>query len=242
MNTQAFPNAGLYVMRSDDRYFLACCGEVGTAGLGNHKHNDLLSFELYAGDKAFIVDPGSYVYTRYPEWRNRFRSTRYHNTVVIDAQEQNRFQDTRLFAMAADSTVIVHAWSSTPEMDWLDVEHTGYGRLTTPVQHRRIFRFDKRPGTWEITDLLTGAGDHTADWYLHFDHHIALEPISEGMFRTCCAGTNLVVIMSADIPLTFNVEDGWVSRRYGCKLAAKVLHIRGMFNAACRTVLSMHTV
>ncbi len=242
VSSQAFPDAGLYVMRAADHYLLACCGQVGTAGLGNHKHNDLLSFELYAGDKAFIVDPGSYVYTRDPEWRNRFRSTPSHNTVVVDAQEQNRFQDSRLFEMAEDSTVIAHAWSPTPEMDRLDVEHTGYGRLTPPVQHRRVFRFDKRRGTWEITDVLTGAGDHTADWYLHFDHGIPLEPAGEGIFRTCCAGTNLVMAMSSDISLTFSIEDGWVSRRYGCKLSAKILHIRGIFNTACRTVLSMHTV
>lgn len=242
LGTQAFPDAGLYVMRSDDRYLLACCGQVGTAGLGNHKHNDLLSFELYAGDKAFIVDPGSYVYTRHPEWRNRFRSTPFHNTVVIDAQEQNRFQDTRLFEMAEDATIIVHGWSHMPEMDWLDVEHTGYSRLTPPLQHRRFFRFDKRLGTWDITDMLTGAGNHSADWYLHFDHGIALEAIREGVFRTCCSGTNLVLAMSADIPLVFSIEDGWVSPRYGDKLPAKVLRICGTFNTACRTVLSMHTV
>jgi hypothetical protein len=243
VDTQVFPDAGLYVMRSGNRYLLACCGQVGgTADLGNHKHNDLLSFELYAGDKAFIVDPGSYVYRRHYEWRNHFRSTHSHNTVVIDAQEQNRFQDTHLFAMAADAKVMVHAWSSTPEMDCLDVEHTGYSRLEPPVQHRRIFQFDKGSGTWDITDILIGAGDHTVDWYLHFDHRIALAPVSEGIFHTCCAGTNLAIAMSADIPLVFKVEDGWVSRQYGCKLTAKILRIHGMFNTSCRAVLRMHTI
>jgi hypothetical protein len=75
VGSKAFPDAGFYVMGQGDRYFLACCGEVGTDRLGNHKHNDLLSFELFAGDKAFIVDPGTYVYTRDANWRNVFRST-----------------------------------------------------------------------------------------------------------------------------------------------------------------------
>ena len=97
LQSREFRESGLYVMRSADKYFLACCGMVSTAGIGSHKHNDLLSFELYAGDKAFIVDPGSYIYTRYPEWRNAFRSTGYHNTVVIDGQEQNRFEPKHLF-------------------------------------------------------------------------------------------------------------------------------------------------
>ncbi len=61
--TVRFPQGGFYVMRKATSYLLASCGTVGTGGQGNHKHNDLLSFELCAGDKAFIVDPGTYCYT-----------------------------------------------------------------------------------------------------------------------------------------------------------------------------------
>jgi hypothetical protein len=228
-------------MRAGDRYLLACCGGVGTGGLGNHKHNDLLSFELYAGDKAFIVDPGAYVYTRDPEWRNLFRSTSYHNTVMIDEEEQNRFKANQLFSMAADSRLHVRGWSMAPERDRLDVEHTGYTRLIEPVQHRRIFRFEKLTSTWEITDILAGDGNHSASWSLHFDHGIGLESIGEGMFRTCSEGTNIVIRAHARIPLVFSIVDGWVSRRYGHKLPAKILHISGTFNAACRLVLIIQT-
>jgi len=241
LRSKAFRDSGLYLMRAGNKYLLACCGEVGTAGIGNHKHNDLLSFELYAGDKAFIVDPGAYVYTRDPGWRNLFRSTRYHNTVVIDAQEQNRFEADNLFEMAADSSVVVHDWVSTFEKDWLDVEHTGYARLVHPVQHRRTFLFEKQTGTWTITDILTGAGEHTADWYFHFGHGIDLKPVGNGTFRTHSEGTNLMLIIHAEVPLVFRIEDGWVSRRYGHKLPAKILHASGMFNATCRTVLAIHT-
>ena len=237
LGSKGFQDSGFYVMRMGNKYLLACCG-----GRGNHKHNDLLSFELYADDKAFIVDPGSYVYTRSPTWRNLFRSTRYHNTVVIDAQEQNRFEATRLFEMSADATVIVHAWLSTPDVDWLDVEHTGYTRLTCPVQHRRIFQFNKRPGTWKITDVLTGAGEHTADWFLHFDQGIELEPVGEGMFRTRCEGTNLVLVARSEIPLICSIEDGWISRRYGHKLPARLLHMSGRFNTGCHMALAIHAV
>jgi hypothetical protein len=43
-----------------------------------------LSFELYAGDKAFIVDPGAYVYMESRSGEPHL-NTQYHNTVVIDA-------------------------------------------------------------------------------------------------------------------------------------------------------------
>jgi len=242
LGSEGFRDSGLYVMRKGDSYLLACCGSVGTEGLGNHKHNDLLSFELYAGEKAFIVDPGAYVYTRSPAWRNLFRSTGYHNTVVIDGQEQNRFDPSHLFKVTSDSTVLVHEWTSNRERDRLDAEHTGYKRFAHPVEHRRTFLFEKLVGTWEIVDILTGPGDHTADWYFHFDHGIELSPVSEGIFSTRSKGTNLVISARGDIPILFTILDGWVSRRYGHKLPAKVLHISGRFNSACRLLFTIHTV
>ena len=240
--SREFRDSGVYVMRRGDRYLLASCGVVGTAGLGNHKHNDLLSFELYAGDKAFIIDPGTYVYSRDSDWRNVFRSTHYHNTVVIDGKEQNNFEPNQLFRMAADSTVVVHNWITTAERDWLDVEHSGYTRLDPPVRHRRTFLFEKQAGTWEIADELIGPGDHTADWYFHFDHGITLEPMGEGRFRTSGPGTNLVLYACAEVPLVSRITDGWISRSYGRKLPAPILHIRVAFNCLCHMTLRLCTV
>jgi hypothetical protein len=235
LGSKAFPDAGLYVMRRNDRYLLASCGRVGTEGIGNHKHNDLLSFELYAGDKAFIVDPGTYVYTRDAAWRNLFRSTAYHNTVVIDGQEQNRFDSRRIFEMTPDADVIVHEWLSTPDIDRLDVEHTGYARLDPPVSHRRIFEFNKHEQSWVIVDLLSGQDEHRADWYFHFDAGIHVESTGEGTFRTRGAGTNIKIAAQSEALLDFDIEDGWVSSHYGYKQAAKILHIRCKFYRNCRT-------
>lgn len=242
LGSKAFPDSGLYVMRQGDSYLLACCSKVGTNGLGNHKHNDLLSFELYAGDKAFIIDPGTYVYTRNPDCRNLFRSTSYHNTVVIDRQEQNNFDPSRLFSMNDDSTLIVHRWTSTPETDRLTVEHTGYTRFTHPVYHRRTFLFDKEAHRCEITDYLTGFGDHIADWFIHFDHGIEIEPVGECMFYTRSPGSNIALMVHSGITLEFRIADGWVSRKYGHKLPAKILHISRPFNSACQMVLTIQAI
>jgi hypothetical protein len=242
IGSRGFLDAGLYVMRQANNYLLACCGSIGAKKPGSHKHNDLLSFELYAGDKPLIVDPGAYVYTRDPEWRNLFRSTRYHNTLVIDRQEQNRFDSKRIFNMTPDAPVTVHEWLSTDDMDRLDVEHTGYTRLDPPVSHRRTFQFNKIEGTWEIVDLLFGAGQHTADWYFHFDSGIALVGTAQGRFQTRCEGTNLEIVASSENSLDFGIDDGWISRRYGHKQPAKILRIGGRFTSECRVRFTMRTV
>jgi hypothetical protein len=50
-------------MRHDDLYMLIDCVPADQKSPSGHKHNSRLSFELFAGDKSFIIDPGSYLYT-----------------------------------------------------------------------------------------------------------------------------------------------------------------------------------
>ncbi|MBN1830533.1 MAG: alginate lyase family protein [Deltaproteobacteria bacterium] len=89
LRSKAFPNAGWYIMRHKNHYCFVSCGPSEHEGKGAHTHNDRLSFELMLNGEDIVVDPGTYVYTPFPEWRNRFRSTSFHNTVQIDRIEQN---------------------------------------------------------------------------------------------------------------------------------------------------------
>jgi hypothetical protein len=212
---------------------------VGTAGAGNHKHNDLLSFELAIDDTAFIVDPGAYIYTASPTWRNRFRSTSYHNTVVIDGQEQNRLPQDKLFRLVPDAQPIVHAWCSTADYDWLDAEHTGYLRLLQPVTHRRTFRLETHLENLHITDILHGRGEHRAEWYFHFDHGIEIEPLEGHSFAAHARETKLFLRIFAECPITPELLDGWVSRQYGVKLPATILKLSTFFTNDCQVIFEI---
>jgi len=91
LSSKAFLHSGIYIMRDKDLYVIIDCIPNNPKAPTGHVHNSRLSFELYAGDTTFIVDPGTYVYTADYKMRNLFRSTAYHNTVVIDGQEMNHF-------------------------------------------------------------------------------------------------------------------------------------------------------
>jgi hypothetical protein len=237
LQSKAFEEAGFYVMRASAFYVLACCNPVGTGGAGNHKHNDFLSFDLCVADRPIIVDPGTYVYTASPEWRNTFRSTGYHNTVVIDGQEQNRFRTNTVFSLIADGKPIVHEWKTTSDFDHLDAEHTGYWRLAAPVRHRRIFHLDKRSNRFEITDTLEGKGQHTAEWNFHFDYGVEVKRVNDFLFVAHCGEkVALQLTVTSPLPLDASVEDGWVSRSYGTKLPAKILKLQRGFSDYCRAV------
>ena len=224
--SKAYPNSGIYIMRKDDLYMIICGGHQERPIHTGHIHNDTFSFELYAGDKSFIIDPGTYVYTSCPSWRNTFRSTAYHNTVVMDGQEQNDFSDNNVFGIKSyDTLVKVNKWESNKEYDFFDAEHYGYHKLENPVTHRRQIYFNKQEKYWEITDILTGDGEHKFEWYFHFaPMKLEQDPKNPLIVRTKCEGTNIELVPTkVQEGLICEVLDGWVSYGYGIKEKAPVV-------------------
>ncbi len=221
-SSRAFPVGGLYTMRSQDACMIIDAGSNGQKGNGGHAHNDTLSFELYAYGRTLICDPGAYVYTADFRARNLFRSTAYHNTVVIDGQEMNRFEEARLFAMHNDALPTVHAWQTTEEYDFFDAEHNGYQRLPQPVVHQRQIYFDKREVFWLIRDIFSGEGEHLLELYFHFtpqeiSHDEALVVKTIGQAE---AGLAIVPLKRDD--LTLDLLSGWVSYGYGVRIKAPI--------------------
>lgn len=56
-----------------------------------HVHNDKLAFDLFVNGKNIFEDAGSYCYTSNIEMRNKFRSSKAHNSILIQGVEQNNF-------------------------------------------------------------------------------------------------------------------------------------------------------
>jgi len=164
VKSKAFPDAGWYVMRDNRNYCIISCGPNGQKGNGGHCHNDKLSFELCINGEDVIVDPGTYVYTPDPEWRNKFRGTAYHNTVVIDGEEQNRFEKNNVFSMKNDTLPKCLKWEIGDEVAVFIGEHYGYKRFAKSVMHRREIRFHKKEGKLEITDTFEGKGERDLEW------------------------------------------------------------------------------
>ena len=153
-------HSGLVAMKSDDHYLFLAANPVGTAGMGTHKHNDMLSVELSVGNTDFIVDSGTLSYTANPKVRNRFRSTAYHSTPSILGVEQNRFISRLLFALRPDAEVRIERWESNDRYDLVEAEHSGYIRLDNPVLVLRSVYFDKSEKFWLFRDSFYGSGNH----------------------------------------------------------------------------------
>jgi hypothetical protein len=224
VTSQAFASGGFYIMRQDTLYLITDCVNRETTAPSGHRHNSRLSFELFAYDKSFIIDPGTYLYTPEPALRNLFRSTAYHNTVTADGEEQNRISPDNLFLIGQDARVKINRWQVTDAYDILDAEHNGYQRLDKPVLHRRQIIFNKAEGYWIVRDVLSGAGSHRFDLYLHFAPlEVAIDEDFPLVVRTRTPGANLAIIPIETRAITMALEKGWVSCRYGVKTEAPVV-------------------
>ena len=163
LTSQAFPEAGTYIMRDGDLYLCFNASGAGINGRGSHGHNDALSIEISAGGRALIVDPGTYVYSADLAKRHEFRSTAYHSTVQIDGLEQNTIDVQMPFVIGNEARPRVLEWKTDADSDKVVGEHYGY-----PVVHRRTIIFNKRERTWLIDDEFFGEGEHLYEARFHF--------------------------------------------------------------------------
>ena len=173
VGSRAFPEGQIFIQRAATNhgplYAIIDCGDHGARGRGSHAHSDALSMEIFAFNRTFLRDPGTFVYTASEEDRNLFRSTAYHNTVRIDGEEISQTREGWPFAFAANVRPKVNSWQSNSGRDVLDAEHYSYNRLNAPVTHRRIVTLDKREGFWTIEDSFTGEGRHLFEFFFNFD-------------------------------------------------------------------------
>jgi hypothetical protein len=224
--------AGGYVVLNRDQpegqhQLIFDCGEFGLAAAPGHGHADCLSLEVSAFGRPFVIDPGSYSWHRGEHWRNAFRCTRAHNTVVVDGEDQTSLSG--IFAAGPFASPTLRSVMLGDRLRLLDASHDGYTRLRGKVIHRRTILDIPQDG-WLVIDSLTGQGRHTVEIPWHF-HPQVLTAVS----GTYCqayeeSGTGLHLAWSANVPLHAQVYRGqenppygWVSFTAGRKEPADVL-------------------
>ncbi|MBU0982472.1 MAG: heparinase II/III family protein [candidate division Zixibacteria bacterium] len=197
-SSKAFPDAGIYTLRSGRLHCVSDCGPVGQNGLGGHGHNDTLSFVLAVDGVDFIVDPGTGHYSRNPELRDVLRATASHNTVRIEGQEINSIPPGNLFVLPGQDYPEVLAWRTDADRDILVACHHGYERLEQPITHQRVIKLHKKAESLEIADMFLSRRNQHLEW------NIPLHP----EVKTTCAGNEAILHRDK---LSLRVEFLWPS-------------------------------
>ncbi len=242
--SRLFAHGGQAVMRSDwgtDAHHLVFdTGPLGCRVSGGHGHADLLAIQCSVFGKPQLVDSGTYCYTPNAHWRDHFRSSAAHNTVVVDRKSQA--VPVGPFSWRERPTAQLRHWFSTPAFDYADAEHHAYRRLKDQVTHRRRVLFVK-PRYWVVVDDLQGADVHQIDLMFQFapgDLSIG----SDGWVRSLDADNRGLCLRAfSSTPLHAEIHRGevepirgWISPDYGLRVPAPQLSYSAVVRLPLRVV------
>lgn len=212
-------DSGYAVIRSswseDSDYVLFDCGSLGPDHLLAHAHADTLNVIICASGIPIVVDPGVFSYSAYV-WRDHFRSTRAHNTVTVDGEDQSEVWSA--FRVGRRARAHLDEWVAGRRVAG---HHDGYRRLKGDVTHRRAveYRGDSR---WRIEDrLVARSGRH------RYELTFQLSPIArEVSIRDSRATVHFEGGMTVRFDfrgpeeLIVDEETGWVSETWNQKVPA----------------------
>ncbi len=227
---QAATSSGYVALpsRRPDRFLLADVGAVCPDDLPAHAHADMLSFELSVDGLRMIVDSGVGEYAAGP-WRDYYRSTRAHNTVMVDGCEQSECWGS--FRVGRRASPVDVSFRRTDQGEVLEAGHTGYDHLVGHPRHSRRFQWvdDK---FWLVADTLMGGGLHTWTSFCHL--HPEARVIAQGDSWIRVAHDDVVLDVSwygftAARLVTGQTGDlqGWYADRFGSPLPNTVLAFDG---------------
>lgn len=174
-------------------------GELGFGAIAAHGHADALSFVLRIGTNDILVDPGTYDYFTYPEWREYFRKTRAHNTIEVDGLDQSELLGPFLWGKRANS--LCKQWLPAEAGGGvIEAEHDGYRRLKDPVMHSRHMELNADDGELVFIDRLSVNSSHKVSLNLHFSDKCRVS--QEAANRYSISFADKLITLDIDAQLT----------------------------------------
>ena len=219
-----FPHGGVFVLRSERDHIFVDCGPVGLAGRGGHGHNDITSIDATLDGVPLLLDPGTFTYTASREWRNRFRSTAFHNAVQVDGDELNRFGDPdHLWSLRDDAQPVDPNVRIEGNEQIFRGGHTGYLRLPDPVSVTRTVKLAVGRHWLLVVDELDGRAEHEFSVRFTLPPAAHLELEKEGAATIVVSDRAFHVRWSG---WSGSSGRGWLSPSYGVKHEAPTLDLR----------------
>ncbi|MCP4609783.1 MAG: heparinase [Planctomycetes bacterium] len=228
--SRAFKSSGYYLLQhgefdSHERISVIFdCGPLGMEPLAGHGHADALSFTLRAFGKDVMIDPGTYDYFSYPKWREYFRSTRAHNTIIIDDRDQSQMLGLFLWGRRAKAECL--SWQPSDVGGKVIGQHDGYMNRDDPVTHKRMLDLDGQELV--IRDDIIARGKHKIEIFFHLAEHCVVNPAGRNRYLVYVDSGTIEIELDPCLNVeSFNGSEdpicGWVSRGYHQKEASTTL-------------------
>ena len=136
---RVFPTGGYTVIRERrcgrQLHIIIDHGPLGYLSIAAHGHADALAIWLTLDEEPVLVDAGTYLYHSGGVWRDHFRGTRAHNTLVVAERDQSRLSGPFNWSRRAQARL----HSATPGEEWeVIASHDGYLRDLGIEHVRRV--------------------------------------------------------------------------------------------------------
>lgn len=234
--TNKFEQGGYYILRggsTTNAKLIFDCGPLGFETIAAHGHADSLSFTLNVYGLPYFIDPGTYTYIANNPFRNYFRSTAAHNTIVLDERNQSQIIGPFLWVHKADS--YLDEWSSNENFERVTGRHNGYQRLRDSVIHRRAIEIDKEQEIVEIEDFLEAGASHEVTMYFHIAPQCQIN--KQKLNQLYIINNNKAIELVTDDKLDCSIITasadpigGWASSNYDHKVPTNTIICRGTCN------------
>lgn len=218
LSDYVFWDSGISKISGKDSYLFVRCNNFHD----RPSHADQLHVDLLWQGKNVALDAGTYLYNGQEPWQNGLAKTNVHNTITVDNQDQMQKFSRFIWVDWSKGVVLRHGEKNG--IKYWQGQHSGYHRLSDPVDHKRTIILLDGKG-WLIVDHVCGNKPHdfTLNWLLDkgfsavdegnnvlkFDHLSKTIKTHFGGINT----TSEFSVVSADP----NSTRGWVSNYYGHK-------------------------
>ena len=203
LESAAFPDSGYYLLQNTNSYNVSLmfdCGPLGYTNIAAHGHADALSFVLRIEGENILIDPGTYDYFTYPEWRSYFKSTQAHNTVEIDELDQSVMKGLFLWDQHAESSC--DSWEVDSNGGKITAHHDGYLRLSDPVLHTRTVELDGANSTISVIDNIDCKKEHRVKMHYHYDHQCQVNLVDSHTLEIRSKRNAITMILPDEAKLT----------------------------------------
>lgn len=244
----AFPDGGYYVIgdnlgTSKEVILVFDTGELGYLSICAHGHADCLSFTLSIAGERILIDPGTYSYHDNPVWRDYFRGTRAHNTVVVDDKDQSEIGGPFMWLTKARPTI--EEFEIIDDKQRIKASHDGYTRLDDPVTHCRELTYYADLNELVVVDEIEAIRPHLIRRFWHFGPGCKLRKVSEDQVEVLTSKVRMHCKLHSDSRLEIfegstEPRAGWISPRFGEIMATPTLRITNNLNGSAKLRMTIN--
>jgi hypothetical protein len=205
--SQLLADTGYFVSRRGPHHLVFDAGPHGFMN-GGHAHSDALSVVLMVDRRPVLVDAGTATYTMDRAVRDRFRSARMHNTVVLDGVDPSEPAGPFRWRTRSDARFLVARTGRDHDF--------AVGALAGPaIRHMRAVLTLHDTG-WLVVDRISSRDGGTAELWWHVHPEWRVRAIDNGVELNHASGARLgMTFTSADVMVTCDPEIAAFSPEHG---------------------------